>query len=87
MLNVPQRIKGIYHPAVQDMYLKKDYTDINNKKNVLVIETLPTRKNENEEHDGFDSYLVDLLVDLHSLKDEARKKAGPFSRVDIRQAN
>lgn len=81
MLAVPQKVTGIYHPLVADMYLKKDFSHHNCYQDVLVIEV--RSGSEDGEHDGFDSYLTDLLTDLEDLKRQAENKLGCFDRVDI----
>ncbi len=81
--NISQPVSGISHPLVADIYLKKDL--INKHNNVLVIEA---RNNENfNDHEEYDSYLIDLLVDLEDLKNKAQQKVGSFDRIDIRTAH
>lgn len=47
----------------------------------MVIETnFP----EQDEDHGFDSYLVDLLIDLEEIKKNAEDRVGKFDRIDIR---
>lgn len=83
MLNLPQQVKGITHPLVSDIYLKKEFGYGHHSENVLVIEA---RSNDDEEMEfnTFDSYLIDLLTDLEDLKEQAEEKIGKFDRVDIR---
>jgi hypothetical protein len=86
MLNVytPQTV-NITHPMVQKAYLKKDLTSNENKEDVLVLETYESEQDD-QNFSSFDSYLVDLLTDLQSLKDQAEHKAGKhIGRVDIQR--
>lgn len=82
-------VSGISHPLVADMYLKKNTKAMNGSKDqdVLVIETRKNTSLNNEtEYDSFDSYLIDLLLDLEELKAKAEKKIGTFDRIDIRSS-
>lgn len=85
MLNntVPERITSLSHPLVREAYLKKDFGTGHKDKDVLVIETLDPDFDDID-HELFDSYLIDLLVDLGDLKNQAEQKVGSFDRVDIR---
>lgn len=71
---------SITHPLIANMYLKKDFG--NDNQSVLVIDTNFADSEEN--HEEFDSYLTDLLLDLEDLKKEAESRVGKFDRVDIR---
>lgn len=85
MLDVPRNITGITHPLINDMYMKKDYNDPRGEQNVLVIQAKPHQEDENEQaHDSFDSYLIEILTDLNDLKARAEMQIGHFDRVDIR---
>lgn len=85
MNTVPQLIKGVSHPLVADMYLKRDNSDQRRYEDVLVIHTTVAEEGMAEsEFNSFDSYLIDLLTDLEDLKAHAEKQIGPFDRVDIR---
>jgi hypothetical protein len=85
MNTVPQLIKGVSHPLVADMYLKRDNSDQHTPEDVLVIHTTVTEDGMAEsEFNSFDSYLIDLLTDLEDLKAHAEKQIGSFDRVDIR---
>lgn len=72
---------NITHPLIAAMYLKRDFS-APKQENVLVIDT--NFADSDEEHDAFDSYLTDLLLDLEDLKQQAEAKVGKFDRVDIR---
>lgn len=72
---------NITHPLINAMYMKRDFTNPKHG-NVLVIDT--NFADSDEEHDAFDSYLTDLLLDLEDLKQQAEAKVGKFDRVDIR---
>lgn len=83
--NMPERVTAISHPLVRDVYLKKDFGAGHRDEDVLVIETLDP--DFDDEHcDLFDSYLIDLMVDLEELKMEAEQRVGSFDRIDIRSA-
>lgn len=88
MQNITQTLKpvsGINHPLVADMYLKKDLS--HHDANILVIEAKKKKAALGEtEHEAFDSYLIDLLIDLENLKEKAEAKVGRFDRIDIRAA-
>lgn len=89
ILNTLTPVSGISHPLVADMYLKKDFGSSNDRQeqDVLVIEARGCDFEDNEtEHDAFDSYLIDLLLDLEGLKTQVEEKIGTFDRVDIRTA-
>lgn len=82
MLTVPERIKGVTHPLISSLYLKRNSGDFN-REDVLVIKT--NYDETGDEYDNFDSYLMDLLNDLKDLRSQAEKSAGmEFDRVDIR---
>lgn len=81
MLTVPEVMKGITHPMVASMYLKKDYSQ-SKSRHVLIIQT--NYGQEADAYDGFDSYLMDLLADLPELHDQAEKAVGHFDRIEIR---
>ncbi|MCC6598862.1 MAG: hypothetical protein IT559_08735 [Alphaproteobacteria bacterium] len=83
MYNMPHKIEGITHALVSEMYLKREFRDDNTQQDVLVIDARPCENNKNG-HGDFDSYLLDLLVDLDDLKSQVERKAGSFDRVDIR---
>lgn len=78
MLSVSERLRSITHPLIASMYMKKDFSD---QKNVLVIETAFSI---NDKEETFDSYLIDLLMDLEDLKNKAENCVGTFDRIDIR---
>tara|TARA_B100002019_G_C20819255_1_gene379760 strand:+ start:55 stop:324 length:270 start_codon:yes stop_codon:yes gene_type:complete len=83
-LDTLKPVLGITHPMIADMYLKKDFNS-KQEENVLIIHARKQLEDDNQsEHDGFDSYLIDLLIDLEELKDKAKRKVGHFDRVDIR---
>ena len=78
-------IKTITHPLVRSIYMKKDYHLDRDADNILVIETNFGQQTTGNDTDNFDSYLVDLLIDLQDLKDQAEKEIGAVDRVDIRR--
>ncbi|HEY8189272.1 MAG TPA: hypothetical protein VIF12_01200 [Micavibrio sp.] len=80
---IGDQIKAIMHPYISSMYLKKDFGNSKAGEDVLVIDTeFPSE--EEGTHKSFDSYLVDLLIDLEELKNQAEREVGRFDRVDIR---
>ncbi len=81
MLAVPEQLNAVSHPMVTSMYLKKDYGSSGDE-DVLVIETNYSKSEE--DYESFDSYLMDLLLDLNDLKRQAEDKIGHFDRIDIR---
>lgn len=76
----PRRV-SVSHPLVRDAYLKKNFTSENREEDVLVLDMV------DDEHaidvSSFDDYLVDLLTDLQSLKNQLSEKVGYFDRIDI----
>jgi hypothetical protein len=82
MLNIPQRVTGITHPHVKEIYLKQEYHADTREQRVLVIET--SDHDDKDNHEMFDSYLIDLLGDLRNLQIQAAGKVGKIDRVDIR---
>lgn len=76
-------ISSVVHPLVRSMYMKKDFSHNDHEENVLVIET-NFHQQEDNQHDNYDSYLIDLLIDLQDLKEKAEKEIGAINRVDIR---
>lgn len=77
MLNLPERIKGISHPLVHDIYLKKDFGYGHRGERILVIET--SRSNDNQPKKSF----IDLLIDLQGIEYLAEQSVGRIDRVDI----
>ena len=84
MLSIPRPITGITHPFIKDIYLKKSRGRNRKREDVLVIEALSDEADNTTEHDGFDSYLACLLMDLHDLEQQVEKKVGHVDRIDIR---
>ncbi len=85
MLNIPQHITGISHPLVKDIYLKKFRTKGHKSEDVLIIEALTDDHYDIHEHEGFDPYIAELLIDLQNLETQVKEKVGSFDRVDIRK--
>lgn len=85
---VPEYVTGITHPLISGVYHKKEYTGGNHprQQDVLIIETLSQNSfgADHDAYDSFDSYLLDLLLDLDSLKKQAESKIGAIDRIDIR---
>jgi len=77
----PRHLHNIAHPLIDSIYLKKEFdaeTGDETGRDVLVICTkrglhLP----EGEVKSSF-------LADIDLIKDEVERKAGPFTRIDIR---
>lgn len=84
MLNIPQRVTGITHPLIKDIYLKKSRVKGQHGENILIIEALNEDHDDMSEHNGFDPYLAELLVDLKDLEEQVKRKVGSFDRIDIR---
>lgn len=84
MLNTPRKVKGIEHPLVGDMYLKKTFGEGGLSEDVLVIETRFYDWENETEHEAHDDYMIDLLIDLENLKSQAQERVGYFDRIDIR---
>jgi hypothetical protein len=83
MFPVHKELKGITHPQIASLYLRRDYTDGHGEEDILVIETI-AHDDSDHEMNGRDEYIMDLLMDLENLKREVERRAGVFSRVDIR---
>ncbi|MGB1077459.1 MAG: hypothetical protein ACPG05_04055 [Bdellovibrionales bacterium] len=87
MLNTETLLKpvSISHPLVRDAYVKKEAKPNHVEQDVLVLEMV------DDEHEGdtssFDSYLLDLLIDLESLKHQVQENGTIFHRVDIMTPN
>jgi hypothetical protein len=82
MLQVPEKIKTLSHPAIASAYLKRDFSDPRHAQDVLVLET--NFEAEDGEFDSFDEYVIGILADLNDLKEQAEKEVGRFDRVEIR---
>lgn len=83
-LSFEQEIRGVTHPHVAAMYVKRAMTNDSDKSAVLVIESHATAEAEDLEMNGKDEYLLEILSDLETLKAVAEAQAGLFSHVDIR---
>ena len=85
MMGSVDMVRSIAHPLVKSAYTKKDFnnSDRQHDSSILVIET-NFGESDRDEGGDFDSHLVDLLVDLQDLKEQAEKEVGTVSRVDIR---
>jgi hypothetical protein len=76
MRNVPERLHTIHHPLIREAYLKKDYSNQRNFKDVLVIEAISSdAKHKN--------YQMDLLMDLPTIQHMAEDEVGHIDRIDI----
>ena len=80
MLAIPRKVKGITHPLIDEIYLKKEISEKNDIKNILVI---MTQKNC---HQKQDLGVLALLADLGKLQAKIEKTIGNFDRVDIKNA-
>lgn len=84
MLALPDRLTNISHPLVSSMYKKRDFNAPDGLENVLIIET---RLSDTDEHpQTSDSALMDLLIDLEDLKEQAEHSVGKIDRIDIRMS-
>lgn len=81
MLAIPRRIKGVSHPFVNEIYMKKEIAEKNDIKNILVI---MTQKNSGSKAN---LSMMELLTDLKSLQANIEEKVGQFDRVDIKSAS
>lgn len=82
MLPVPEQLKGISHPLVSSICIRKGLGANNQEEDILVIDTRFPDDEKNKYM--FDSYLMDLLVDLEELKKQAEQRVGKFDRIDIK---
>ena len=80
MLAIPRKVKGITHPLIDEIYLKKEISEKNDIKNILVI---MTQKNCHQKQ-GLG--VLALLADLGKLQAKIEKTMGNFDRVDIKNA-
>lgn len=71
MLCIPERLEGIVHPLISDMYIKHDFHGAETE-SVLVI-----KANSRANH------WFDLMADLRGISFMAEQKYGHFDRVDI----
>lgn len=69
-----------FHPLVSAMHFKKAYGTI--QENVVVIET--AHDLDEMEYGARDEYMMNLLADLHELRQQAERKFGKVDRIDIR---
>ena len=81
MLAIPRRIKGVTHPLINEMYMKKEIAAENDIRNILVITTRKGQKGV-----AVNEITTKLLNDLQGLKDKIEQKAGAFDRIDIKSA-
>lgn len=74
---IAQPVKGISHPFVRDIYIKRGATVDHKAKNILVIETgVNTIKKKR---------LMDVLTDLQDLQSQAANQVEEdIDEVDIR---
>jgi hypothetical protein len=82
MLSMSEKLQAITHPLVSSLYMRKDFGSNHRGEDVLVIEASFPRPDD--DYRTFDSYLMDLLVDLEDLKGKVENQIGKFDRVDIR---
>ena len=88
MLRIAEKIKTIHHPAVSDIYLKREFDNDHKETDVLIIQAKLDKYDDNEqsEHNAHDSYIIDILTDLNEISARAAAEVGHFDRVDIRRA-
>mgnify|MGYP001346520215 CR=1 FL=1 len=79
MHNLPERITGITHPLIKDMYVARHTEGTDKLVDVLIVETA---RDEVLMHD--DEIWLDLLADLSDLEKAAHDQIGDFDRIDIR---
>lgn len=78
MLAIPRRINNVYHPLIEEIYLKKEPDET-----VLVLETQPDAPQQDKQSN---SNVDNVLVDLKNLEEQAKDNGAEFDRVDIRTA-
>lgn len=80
MLNVPEEVKGLSHPRIASAFITKKADE-----NILILEMHPDMIDAHANHDLFDSYLNEVLMDLEELKRRAEEQAGSVDHIDIRR--
>lgn len=77
MLLEPRPLHNVIHPYIESIYIRKEFgaDPWQRGKDVLIIEA---------RNDGRKDALTSLLSDLDLIRDEVERKAGKFSRIDIR---
>ncbi len=77
MFTLPERIKGITHPLIKEMYVKKVLGKNLREENVLVI-------NASTNKSGLKEIVFQKLIDdLDVIKSKIERKTGQLDRVDI----
>lgn len=76
-------VTGITHPYISGLYLKRRPGRNAGTDNTLVIDTV-VQKNGAGNPEQHDKYIMDILLDLQSLKDQVERKVGRISHIDIR---
>jgi hypothetical protein len=79
-MQLQQRISGITHPLIKDIYLKHGYAN-DNISSILVIETIEDLKGSRTK---IGSSYGDLLADLPALQYLVEKQVGHLDEIDIR---
>ena len=82
MLLEPKQLHNIFHPFINSMYIKKEFSAGAEKKvaDILVIDanldgTAPRERKQR---------LFSFLADLDLLRDRVEQKVGKINRIDIR---
>ncbi len=79
---IPQTLHNIARPGIAAVYKKRDFTSRKNSEDVLVIET--SYSTDSDDHESFESFMTDLLIDLPDIKRQAESESGHIDRIDIR---
>lgn len=79
MYNLPERITGITHPLIKDMYVARHTEGTDKLVDVLILETTSDNTVMQD-----DEIWLDLLADLADLEKAAHDQIGDFDRIDIR---
>lgn len=87
MFSMPEKLTGISHPLVENIYAKKDLeldpAGTEDAPKTLVIETNFGQNEKVEDQELFDVYMVELLNDLNQLQNASEQKIGFVSHFDI----
>ena len=77
---VPQKISGIRHPLISDMYVKSKA-----HKNILVIDTRIVSNESNKNYgESYQTDLEDFLMDLPNIRSTAESQIGKVDQIDVK---
>jgi hypothetical protein len=80
----PRPLRNISHPFIDSIYLKKEFCAREGEKGKDILVIHGKRNGDHKTKREQESSLLSFLADLDLIKDEVEKKAGKFSRIDIR---